>query len=213
MSRPAVRMRGRRNWPWLLAAALLLGAGLPLADHFAGRYQAQLIEARKEARARLEKMGWYYLRADIADVRYTEDGRYRLSVWMENVFPEHDFFVMMPAMRVFVQVGPQWREVPVSEPPQRYAEGSVVNLKEKIVIERVFEVSLKDYFELLPGYMHVLINNVMFLSDDAEPKHDIVERSDNYYLHLRPANANDDDLRRRNNFPGEVPLFVTMPPH
>lgn len=190
-------------------AAALFGTDLAV-----GYYQNRLIEQRKERQKKLQRMAWYELRADIDDVSYTPDGKYRVRMWLDNVFPEHDFYVMAPAIRVFVQIGPRWVEVPAREASDEpLSEGTVVNLKQKTYAGRVFEIPHSDYFELLPGYMHVKFDHTMFVSPDAQPKEDLIERTDNYYIYLRPINADDERLRKLNQFPGPVPLWIGMPPH
>jgi hypothetical protein len=211
--RPA---RGRRWWKAALAVTLF-GAALVLIDSLVGRQQERILEERKEAQARLEKMAWFYLRADVDDITYTPDGKYKVTLWIENVFPEYDFYLMVPTVRGFIQVGPQWQEVKTVEaiPDRGLRAGTVVNLKEKIRVSWVLDIETKDYFELLPGYMHVQIHNAMFVSPQAEPREgeNIVERNDYYYVHLKPIGADDEYLKRINHFPAGTPVFIPMPPH
>ena len=52
---------------------------------------------------------------------------------MENAFPEHPLYVMLPTIRTYVQVGPQWQEVPGAEPPgAQWREGTVVKLDGRV---------------------------------------------------------------------------------
>ncbi|MFO1217015.1 MAG: hypothetical protein U1E89_01390 [Burkholderiaceae bacterium] len=202
---------------WLIAALVLTAVAVVLvaADIGVGRWQERAAEARKLRRQQVERLAWYELRADVAQVDYGEGGGYRMTVWMENVFPEHDFYVMAPAIRAFVQVGPRWVELPVKElrAPDLLASGAVVNLKDKRHAGVVFDVTEPEFFDLLPGYMHMRFDNTLFVSPEAQPKDDIVERQDTYYIHLRPRDADDERLRRLNRFAGPVPLWIGMPPH
>lgn len=190
-------------------------AGLVAVDIGVGRYQAYLLDQQRAAKVKLERMTMQYLRADVADVGFAPGGRYRVVIYLENVYPEYDLYVMIPPVRVFVQSGPQWKEVPTRDAPgSRTTPGTVVHLKGRITFERIFEVPPGDYFELLPGYFHVLFNNPMLVSPMAEPKDMIAERPDNYYVHLLPVTADMEDVRRRNRFPGDqVPIYIPMPPH
>ncbi len=192
-----------------------IAAALVATDVLTGYYQKGLVEQRRERLKQLQRMSWYYLRADVNDITYTPDGKYRMTVWLENVFPEHAFYVMAPTIRAFIQIGPRWVEVPGKEIREEkfLSEGTVVNLKQKNYAGKVFEIIGSDYFELLPGYMHVKFDNTMFVSPEAEPKEEIVERTDNYYVYLRPIGADDKKLRRLNQFPGPVPVWIGMPPH
>lgn len=212
---PAPQRRSRRRLLALATGAIGLAGVLSATDYLVGLYQDRVVEQQRERKKKLERMGWYYLRADVEDVSYTPDNKYHVSIWMENAFPEHNFYVMLPAVRTFVQVGPQWKEVPTREAPgAKWTEGTVVNLKGRIVTERMVEITEKDYFELLPGYMHIRFENVMYLSLEQQPKEEVVERADVYYIHLRPIGADDDKLRALNQFPpGPVPVYIGMPPH
>jgi len=211
--RAAARRGGRR---WLLPAGVALAVAVVLAagDWAAGRYQEHQIEAKREHRRKLEKMAWFYVRADLDRVRYTSDHRYQVTTWIENAFPEHPAYVMLPTVRAYIQVGPQWKELAGTEPPgSRWIEGTVVRLDSRVESERVFDIREKGYFELLPGYMHVRFDNVMYIADEPEPKDDVIERDSVYYIHLRPIDADDAKLRSLNSFAADVPVFITMPPH
>ncbi len=67
--------------------------------------------------------------------------------------------------------------------------------------------------ELIPGYMHVRIENDMLISRSSEPKDNIVERDNRFYVYLKPQGADDDAIRRRSNVSGTPPIFIPMPPH
>lgn len=208
------RRRSRRGARIAGAVVALAIAALFAGDWAVGRWQAHTLQQKAERRKQLEKMAWFYLRADVENVKYTGDGRYQVKVQMENAFPEHPLYVMLPTIRTFVQVGPQWQEVPGAEPPGTpWREGSVVKLEGRVSAERIADIQLTEHFELLPGYMHVRFENVMYVAAEAEPKDEVYERTDVYYIHLRPIGADDGKLRAMNKFPGPVPLYIGMPPH
>ena len=205
--------RGFRAWAAPLAIALAAG-GFAASDWLVGRYQAWQLELKREHRKKLEKMAWFHVRADFDRVKYTPDGRFHVTTWIENAFPEHPAYVMMPSIRTYIQVGTQWKEVPGHEPPgNRWTEGTVMKLEGRVEADRIFDIQEKDYFELLPGYMHIRFDNVMYVSDEPEPKDDVLERASVYYIHLRPIGADDAKLSAMNNFPADVPVFISMPPH
>lgn len=221
MTDPAPRRRyapRRRRWPWgwILFGLAVAGAAVILIDQWAERHQRQIVDERRAARLHLDRMTMYYLRADVSDVVHTSEGRYRVTIFLENVFPEYDMFVMVPTLRAFVQSGPQWKEVPVLEAKGAGpASGTVINLKQRITFDRDFDIPpAGDYFELLPGYFHVQFNNTMLVADRAEPKDDVAERVDYYFIHLLPVGTDVKDIARRNKFPDDkVPLYIPMPPH
>ena len=57
----------------------------------------------------------------------------------------------------------------------------------------------------------------MLIALGPEPKdeNEIVERTDNYYVHLKPYDADDERLRQLNRFHPSmpVPIYIGMPPH
>ena len=205
------------NWSKISSISLIIVILLITFDFIIGAYQAHILSARQEAQAQLEKKAWFYVRADLDKVVYTTDGRYQITLWIENLFPEYDIFLMLPQVRVFIQVGSQWQEVSATEATAdpHLKQGTVINLKEKVSVDWIVKPQdlPVDYFELLEGYMHIQIHNNLFISTEAEPTEHIIERNDYYYIHLKPIDTDDYQLRQLHNFPGEVPVFIPMPPH
>jgi hypothetical protein len=104
-----------------------------------------------------------------------------------------------------------WKEVPA-----RAASGQaagVIKLTDCHTYETVFEPNLKDWTELMPGYMHIRLANNQLISQRSEPDDDIVERNDRYYVYLKPHGADDEAIRKRMKYPGEPPVYIPMPPH
>lgn len=212
----ARRRRARRRLGWGMFAAAVGISALYLADQGIERWQELQIARRKAEREKLDRVVLHYLRADVLDVVHTADGKYRVTIYIENVYPEYDMYVLLPQVQTLVQVGPMWQEVPTYDPgTNRLRAGTVIKLKERITFDRIFELPKdKEYFELIPGYYHVKFDNVMLISPVPEPKDDVAERADNYFIHLLPVGADLADIRRRNQFPGDkVPVYLPMPPH
>jgi hypothetical protein len=76
-----------------------------------------------------------------------------------------------------------------------------------------FTPDVKAFEEILPGYMHVRFSNVMLVSRSAQPRGDLIERRDDYYVYLKPPGTDDTAILRKMNFPGAPPLWIPMPPH
>ena len=55
--------------------------------------------------------------------------------------------------------------------------------------------------------------SVMLVSRSAEPTSDLVERLDDYYVYLKPHDADDAAILGKTRFPGKPPLWIPMPPH
>lgn len=204
---------GLRLFRWrTLAWALVALLGLLALDQAVSLHQRTTLEERQKARARLERAALFNLRADVADLAFGPDGGYRLTIYLDTPFPERLLYVMAPSVQAYVQVGTVWREVPTR--PAIDLEGRVLKLTERRTFDYVIEPNIKEFEQLIPGYMHVRFSNVMLVSQRAEPERDIVERTDNYYVYLRPHGAKEQALVRKNQFPGgRAPLWIPMPPH
>jgi hypothetical protein len=72
---------------------------------------------------------------------------------------------------------------------------------------------VKEYTELLAGYMHVRLTSATLVSQRSEPGDGLFERLDDYYVHLKPHGADDEAILRNTRFPGKPPLWIPMPPH
>ena len=77
----------------------------------------------------------------------------------------------------------------------------------------MFEPNVKEFTQQLAGYMHVRLTGTTLVSRRSEPDDDLVERVDDYYVHLKPHGADDAAILRQNRFPGKPPLWIPMPPH
>jgi putative ABC transport system ATP-binding protein/macrolide transport system ATP-binding/permease protein/lipoprotein-releasing system ATP-binding protein len=192
-------------------AAVVVVAGLAMNQGTA-LYQQSQVARRKEARHQLQEVALYRMRADVDDLAYGPERSYRLTVYVQNLEPEQDLFVMAPEVRAFVQVGLVWQEVPLrSEDDQ---QGRVVRVTaDRHRFRFRFTPDVKGFEEVLPGYMHVRFSNAMLVSRSAEPKGDLIERLDDYYVYLKPHDADDDAILRKMRFPGKPPLWIPMPPH
>jgi putative ABC transport system ATP-binding protein/macrolide transport system ATP-binding/permease protein/lipoprotein-releasing system ATP-binding protein len=199
-------LKGVAAWAAVVVvAALVLNYGTAL-------YQQSRVAGRKAARQQLQEVALYRMRADVEDLAYGPDRSYLLTLYTQNLEPEQDLFVMAPEVRAFVQVGLQWQEVPLR--PEDNQEGRVVRVTaDKRRFRFRFTPDVKAFEEILPGYMHVRFSNVMLVSRNAEPKGDLIERRDDYYVYLKPHGADDATILGKTKFPGTPPLWIPMPPH
>jgi hypothetical protein len=200
-----------------LRSAVVIGAlvfaGLAFAmDQGIGWYHSNRLEQKRLAGLQLQHAAFTALLVELRKVAYEPDQKsYRLTMAMRNLDPEHPIYVMMSPIRVFEQSGLMWREIP-ARAPNGQAPG-VVKLTDQHTYETVFEPNLKDWTELMPGYMHIRFENSRLISRRSEPDDDIVERDDRYYVYLKPHGADDDAIRKRMKYPGKPPIYIPMPPH
>jgi hypothetical protein len=119
--------------------------------------------------------------------------------------------VTAPVVRAYVQVGRQWTELPMSPVVERGS--SVVPIAGPEVFRYRFEARTADYARLFSRYMHVRFVSTMLVSTEAAAAGDLFERSDSYYVYLKPADADDRDILREARFEGAPPLWIAMPSH
>src|SRR5262249_53129175 len=147
-------------------------------------YQRGRIEQKQQARQTLEDLAMAGLRADIEELAQGPDRSYQLTLYLWNTAGGGPIYVLAPSVRAYVQVGMVWQEVPLR--PADGREGEVLRVTGRQSCRYVLEPAVKQFEELLPGYMHVRFTNVMLVSQRSEPTDDLVERTDNYYVYLKP---------------------------
>jgi ABC-type lipoprotein export system ATPase subunit len=199
-------LRGVAAWAAVIVlAALVMNYGTAL-------YQQSRVAQSREAKQQLQEVALYRMRADIEDIAYGPDRSYLLTLYVQNLEPDTDLFVMAPEVRALVQVGLQWQEVPLrSEDNQQGRVLRVARGKHRFRFR--FTPDVKEFEEILAGYMHVRFSNAMLVSRSAQPKGDLIERQDDYYVFLKPHDADDAAILRKTTFPGRPPLWIPMPPH
>jgi len=174
-------------------------------------FENQVIEEQTSARQSLEDLAMTGLRAEVKDVTFGPGRSYDVSLYLRNTLPTQPIYVLSPTVRGFVQVGNSWQEVslkPVSASTQK-----VLKVTGEQIYHYTFETNIDDYSQLLPYYMHVRFTNEMLISANSQPKGDLVERSDSYYVYLKPHDAADDVIMKKMKFPGKPPVWIPMPPH
>jgi hypothetical protein len=196
---------------FLVGAALLVALAFA-ADYAIGLYQHYLAEHKRLAALNLQHAAYEGLFVEVVNVAYESDEKsYRLTMKITNIEPGRPIYVMQSPVRVFEQSGLAWKEVPARAPNSE--TGSVVKLSGPHTYETIFEPNIKDWTELMPGYMHIRFESVSLVSERSDPDDDIVERTDRYYVYLKPHGADDDAIRRRMKYQGVPPVYMPMPPH
>ena len=195
----------------LLGLLVAIGLGF-FTDSGAGWYQRSVLGQREKAALELRNAAFSGLYVEFVNVTYEPDRKsYRATLNMQNSNPDAPLYVMLVPARVFEQTGMIWREVPSEAPGE--TSSSVVKLDGGRQYSVVFQADVKDWAELIPGYMHIRIQSDMLISRSSEPKDDIVERNNRFYVYLKPQGSDDAAIKRRSNFPGVPPVFIPMPPH
>jgi putative ABC transport system ATP-binding protein/macrolide transport system ATP-binding/permease protein/lipoprotein-releasing system ATP-binding protein len=198
---------GFAGWT-LLTVCILWGL-----DYMAAHRERQAIDQKQQERKKSELMALQQLRADVAEVNYGQRGDYIVGIFLQSLDANKAIYVLGPSMRVFVQSKGTWQEMPAQA--VSFAENSVHSIAGKEIFRVSFKTTLDHYDELLKGYMHVRITNVMVVGERPDAGEDLFERTDDYYLYLRPQKVSEDEVRKRNGWKegALVPLWMGMPPH
>jgi hypothetical protein len=212
----SVKVRPGRGLGFLRSKAVLAAvAFLALAfglDYTIACYQRYRMEQKRLAGLQLEHAAYAGVFIELAKVAYEPDQKsYRVTMVMQNLDPQHPIHVMQGPVRVFEQSGLTWREVPARAP--NGATTAVVKVTDRQAYETIFEPNLKDWTQLIPGYMHIRFESSSLISQRSEPDDDIVDRTDRTYVYLKPHGADDEAIRKRMKYPGEPPVYIPMPPH
>lgn len=197
----------------IAAMVALFLLSLFILDYYVGYQQNRLLAEKAAQKKKIEQLAWYSLRGEVNKVSY-EGHRYRIAIKFENAFPEEEMYIMLPQVRCLVQVGTLWKEVPVHEPDMKGSDTGVIKLEGVKIIERLIEVPFKNYEEVLPGYIHVRLNTVSYVSSNAVSRDDIMEKNEDFYIYLRPYDADLSKMKKQYTFThNEIPIFIPMPPH
>jgi ABC-type lipoprotein export system ATPase subunit len=208
-------MRLGRNFAKAARNVLLIGAvgfaAVLLADLGLARFQEMRANEYRARLTALETMALAGLRGNVQSIASLGDGRYELTLSLWNVTGDRPIYVMAPSVEAYVQVGRVWQELPLW--PVDESMAGVLKVTGKQAYRYVFEARRTDFARLLPHYMHVRFANTMLVSPQSIPRDDLFERKDNYYVYLKPWNADDRLILSDLKFPGTPPVWIPMPPH
>jgi len=174
-------------------------------------YENNVLQAKTDQRLALEELAMGGLRAEVKDVTLGPGKTYKLSIYLRNMDDTKPLYVMSPTVRVFVQVGSSWQEISLK--PVENAAPRVMKIEGEQILHYVLEPDVADFAQLIPYYMHVRITNDMIVSPRSQPKDDLIDRSDSYYVYLKPHDADNSAIQKKLSFPGTPPVWIPMPPH
>jgi putative ABC transport system ATP-binding protein/macrolide transport system ATP-binding/permease protein/lipoprotein-releasing system ATP-binding protein len=194
---------------WTLAVSL----GILALNHGVALIQRHAIAEKQEVYRATEELAMQKLRADLENITRQDDGSYQLSLYLLNPEPEHPFYVMGPALQAFLQVDRSWQAFPIS--PLENQPGHVTRIDGRHLFTFTFRADAETYDQLIAGYMHLRFSNSMIVAESAEPTNDLFNRTDDYYVYLKPEAISDDEVRRRNGWSAStlVPRWIPMKAH
>jgi hypothetical protein len=195
----------------VIAAAAIVAVAF-VVDFAVGRYQQYRLEQKRLAELRLQHAAFEGMFFEVVNVAYEPDQKsYRLTMKVTNNERDRPLYVMRSPVRVFEQSDLSWKEVPAQNSNREAAR--VIKLSDSYTFETVFEPNLKEWTELIPGYMHIRFETNSLVSERSDPDDDIIDRTDRYYVYLKPHGADDDAIRKQMKIRGDPPVYMPMPPH
>lgn len=194
------RPRGLWHSPVLLGVVVTVMLAFAV-DAAVGRYQSHLVKQQRQARLQLENTAMRSLYVELRRIVAMADGKsFRMTLSLQNTSPAGPLYVMLNPVAVYVQSGMVWQQVP-SKPADAGSAG-VVTIARDYAYDVLFTPNVANWAELMPGYMHVRIQDDLLVSQKAQPGDDVVERRTPFYVYLRPPGS-----------AAPPPLFIPMPPH
>ena len=195
---------GRNLGLWRSPVTLGVVVAVMLAfavDAGVGRYQASLAKQQRQARLQLENTAMRSLYVELKRIVAEPDGKsFRMTLALQNTSPDGPLYVMLNPVAVYVQSGMVWQQVPSK--PVDGAGAGVVTVARDHAYDVLFTPDVANWAELIPGYMHVRIQDDLLVSQRAQPGDDVMERRTPFYVYLRPPGST-----------APPPLFIPMPPH
>lgn len=172
----------------LLITVLGVILALLASDMLVGHLQNKKLEERAAQKKKIERLAYYLERTTIEDIYYTgKANTYRIRLRYENVRPEEEMWIMVYAVKAFVQVGTLWRELSVNDGRMKRGDYSVERLNDPYTMTVTFDMSIRNYQELMPGYIHMKIGSLSYISAIAVAKEDIIEKYEDVFLYLSTA--------------------------
>ncbi len=156
------------------------------ADLIIGNIQNRKLEEKAAHKKANERLAYYLERTTVEDISYTGKGNtYTMRLRYENVRPEEEMWVMVFAVKVFVQVGTLWRELSVNDGRTKRGDYSAERLSTDPYRMTVsFDMSIRNFQELMQGYMHLKVGSLSYISAEAVTKEDLVEKYEDVFLYL-----------------------------
>ncbi len=112
-------------------------------DLYVGHVQSKALAEKTAHRKANERLAYYLERTTVEDIYYTGKGNtYRMRLRYENVRPEEEMWIMVFAVKVFIQVGTLWRELSVNDGRMKRGDYSAERLNDPYTMTVTFDQSI-----------------------------------------------------------------------
>ena len=193
----------------LLLGGFTFAMALTGAAGLATRVIQHRQEVARQSNNQLQRLAFSGLSAELTTLERLGIAGYRGTIAVENLDALQSLYLLPLDVQTYVQQGNRWNPFAAS-----WSEASrgVVQLRSPETLQFEFRDLPSTFTELVPGYLHVRVDVTYAIADGPDPEQNPVERRDSFFVYLLPFRP-DVEKVARNNFPGEPPLFIPMPPH
>jgi ABC-type lipoprotein export system ATPase subunit len=181
------------------------------ANFGVSQIEAAIVDQKAAEHQALEDLALSGLRADVKNITLGPANSYIVELYLRNTIGTQPIYVLSPSVRGFVQVGTNWVEVPLK--PVDSSAQKELKITATHLYRYILEPHISNFTQVIPFYMHIRIANEMLVSPSSQPKDNIIDRTDNYYVYLRPRDVSDALISTKLKFPGVPPVWIPMPPH
>ena len=166
-------------------------------------------EVTRQSNDQLQRLAFSGLSAELTTLERTGSAGYRGTIAVENLDALQSLYLLPLDVQLYVQQGNRWNPFAAA-----WSEGSraVVQLRNPETLQFELRDLPSNFTELVPGYLHVRVDVTYAIADRPDPEQSPIERRDSFFVYLLPINPDVEKLAT-NEFPGEPPLFIPMPPH
>ncbi|QNI73204.1 ABC transporter/ ATPase component [Synechococcus sp. NOUM97013] len=193
----------------LLLGGFTVAMALTGATGLATRALEQRKEVAHQAGNQIQRLAFSGLSAELTSVERMGSNGYRGTIAVENLDALQSLYLLPLDVQIYVQQGNRWNPFAATWSD---ASRGVVQLRQPEVLQFELRELPAQFTELVPGYLHVRVDVTYAIADGPDPEQNPVERRDSFFVYLLPLRPDAEKLAQ-NNFPGDPPLFIPMPPH
>lgn len=193
----------------LLLGGFTVAMALTGAAGLATRAIQQRKEVARQAGNQIQRLAFSGLSAELTSVERMGSTGYRGTIAVENLDALQSLYLLPLDVQIYVQQGNRWNPFAATWSD---ASRGVVQLRQPEVLQFELRELPSQFTELVPGYLHVRVDVTYAIADGPDPEQNPVERRDSFFVYLLPISPDAEKLAQ-NNFPGDPPLFIPMPPH
>lgn len=193
----------------LLLGGFTVALALTGAAGLATRAIQHRQEVARQSNNQLQRLAFSGLSAELTTLERMGSAGYLGTIAVENLDALQSLYLLPLDVQTYVQQGNRWNPFTAT-----WSEASrgVVQLRSPETLQFELRDLPSTFTELVPGYLHVRVDVTYAIADGPDPEQNPLERRDSFFVYLLPIHPDVEKLAQ-NNFPGDPPLFIPMPPH